>query len=131
MEILQEEANLNEIVRLVGIDALGFKDRITMECARSIREDFLHQNSFHEVDTYTSLEKQYDMLKLIITWYQKALDLSGKHIALDRIIDMPVREQIGRAKYIPESERDEKFAQLFKDLDQAFADLTEEGGDNA
>lgn len=95
------------------------------------REDFLHQNSFHEVDTYTSLEKQYDMLKLIITWYQKALDLSGKHIALDRIIDMPVREQIGRAKYIPESERDEKFAQLFKDLDQAFADLTEEGGDNA
>ena len=101
MEILQEEANLNEIVRLVGIDALGFKDRITMECARSIREDFLHQNSFHEVDTYTSLEKQYDMLKLIITWYQKALDLSGKHIALDRIIDMPVREQIGRAKYIP------------------------------
>lgn len=131
MEILQEEANLNEIVRLVGIDALGFEDRITMECARSIREDFLHQNSFHEVDTYTSLEKQYDMLKLIITWYQKALDLSGKHIALDRIIDMPVREQIGRAKYIPESERDEKFAQLFKDLDQAFADLTEEGGDNA
>lgn len=131
MEILQEEANLNEIVRLVGIDALGFKDRVTMECARSIREDFLHQNSFHEVDTYTSLEKQYDMLKLIITWYQKALDLSGKHIALDRIIDMPVREQIGRAKYIPESERDEKFAQLFKDLDQAFADLTEEGGDNA
>ena len=89
MEILQEEANLNEIVRLVGIDALGFKDRVTMECARSIREDFLHQNSFHEVDTYTSLEKQYDMLKLIITWYQKALDLSGKHIALDRIIDMP------------------------------------------
>jgi len=131
MEILQEESNLNEIVRLVGIDALGFKDRITMECARSIREDFLHQNSFHEVDTYTSLEKQYDMLKLIITWYEKALDAMTKHVKLDKLIDMPIREQIGRAKYIPEKERKEKFGQLNRDLEQAFAELTEEGEENA
>ena len=131
MGILQEEANLNEIVRLVGIDALGFKDRITMECARSIREDFLHQNSFHEVDTYTSLEKQYDMLKLILSWYDKALSMADKHVSLDRLIDMPVREQIGRAKYIPEAERKEKFAELNKELDEAFAQLTEEGDDNA
>ena len=127
MEILQEESSLNEIVRLVGIDALGFKDRITMECARSIREDFLHQNSFDEIDTYTSLEKQYDMLKLIISWYEKALDAIGKHVNLDRIIDMPVREQIGRAKYIPENERAEKFAALNKEMEQAFAELAEEG----
>ena len=131
MGILQEEANLNEIVRLAGIDALGFKDRITMECARSIREDFLHQNSFHEVDTYTSLEKQYDMLKLILSWYDKALSMADKHVSLDRLIDMPVREQIGRAKYIPEAERKEKFAELNKELDEAFAQLTEEGDDNA
>ena len=131
MEILQEESNLNEIVRLVGIDALGFKDRITMECARSIREDFLHQNSFHEVDTYTSLEKQYDMLKLIITWYEKALDAMTKHVKLDKLIEMPIREQIGRAKYIPEKDRKEKFGQLNRDLEQAFAELTEEGEENA
>ncbi|MCH3949925.1 MAG: V-type ATP synthase subunit A [Acidaminococcus sp.] len=131
MNILQEEANLNEIVRLVGIDALGFKDRITMECARSIREDFLHQNSFDEIDTYTSLEKQYDMLKLIISWYEKALSMEDKHVPLDKLIEMPIREQIGRAKYIPEKERKEKFAQLNKDLDEAFAQLTEEGDDNA
>ena len=131
MEILQEESSLNEIVRLVGIDALGFKDRITMECARSIREDFLHQNSFHEVDTYTSLEKQYDMLKLIITWYEKALDAMTKHVKLDKLIEMPIREQIGRAKYIPESERKEKFAQLNQELEQAFTELTEEGEQDA
>ena len=102
-----------------------------MECARSIREDFLHQNSFHEVDTYTSLEKQYDMLKLIITWYEKALDAMTKHVKLDKLIEMPIREQIGRAKYIPESERKEKFAQLNQELEQAFTELTEEGEQDA
>jgi V/A-type H+-transporting ATPase subunit A len=127
MQILQEEAELEEIVRLVGIDALGFKDRITMECARSIREDFLHQNSFDEVDTYTSLEKQYAMLKLIITWYNKALAALEQHVHLDNLIEMPIREQIGRAKYIPEKEHKVKFAALFKDLDVAFTALTEEG----
>ncbi len=129
--ILQEEASLNEIVRLVGIDALGFKDRITMECARSIREDYLHQNSFDEVDTYTSLTKQYDMLKLIITWYDKALAALEQHVQLDKLIDMPIREHIGRAKYIPEKEEKEKFAALNKEMDKAFSDLTEEGGANA
>ena len=91
----------------------------------------LHQNSFHEVDTYTSLEKQYDMLKLIITWYEQALEAMTKHVNLDKIIEMPIREKIGRAKYIPESERKEKFAELNKELEQAFAELTEEGDDNA
>ena len=131
MGILQEEASLNEIVRLVGIDALGFKDRITMECARSIREDYLHQNSFDEVDTYTSLNKQYNMLKLIISWYDKALAALGQHVQLDKLIDMPIREHIGRAKYIPEKEEKEKFAALNKEMDKAFSELTEEGGANA
>jgi V/A-type H+-transporting ATPase subunit A len=131
MGILQEEASLNEIVRLVGIDALGFKDRITMECARSIREDYLHQNSFDDVDTYTSLNKQYNMLKLIITWYDKALAALGQHVQLDKLIDMPIREHIGRAKYIPEKEEKEKFAALSKEMDKAFSDLTEEGEANA
>ena len=131
MGILQEEASLNEIVRLVGIDALGFKDRITMECARSIREDYLHQNSFDDVDTYTSLNKQYNMLKLIITWYDKALAALTQHVQLDKLIDMPIREHIGRAKYIPEKEEKEKFAALSKEMDKAFSDLTEEGEANA
>lgn len=127
MTILQEEAELNEIVRLVGVDALSFKDRITLECARSIREDFLHQNSFHEVDTYTSLEKQHDMMKLILTWYDKAEAALEQHVHLDKLIDMPVREEIGRMKYIPEKEREEKFGAIAKNLDAAFAALTEGG----
>jgi V/A-type H+-transporting ATPase subunit A len=131
MTILQEEAELNEIVRLVGVDALSFKDRITLECARSIREDFLHQNSFHEVDTYSSLEKQHDMMKLILTWYDKAEAALEQHVHLDKLIDMPVREEIGRMKYIPEKEREEKFGAIAKNLDAAFAALTEGGELNA
>jgi len=127
MGILQEEASLNEIVQLVGIDALGFKDRITMECARSIREDFLHQNSFDDIDTYTSLKKQYAMLKLILGWYNQALEALNKHVMLDKLIDMPIREQIGRAKAIPEKDVDERFAAINKEMEKAFNDLTEEG----
>jgi V/A-type H+-transporting ATPase subunit A len=127
MQVLQEEASLNEIVQLVGVDALGFKDRITLECARSIREDFLHQNSFDDIDTYTSLKKQYNMLKLIMSWYDQALAALNKHVMLDKLIDMPIREQIGRAKSIPEAEEENKFAELNKELDKAFNDLTEEG----
>lgn len=129
MQILQEEAELEEIVRLVGVDALAFKDRLTLECARSIREDFLHQNSFHDVDTYTSLQKQHDMMKLILTWYNKALAALEQHVHLDKLIDMPVREQIGRVKYIAEKDWKEQFAAVAKELDAAFAALTE-GGEN-
>ena len=131
MQILQEEAELEEIVRLVGVDALGFKDRATLECARSIREDFLHQNSFHEVDTYTSLGKQHAMLKMIIVWYRKALAALDAHVNLDKIIEMPVREQIGRMKYVPEAEYKVKFADLAKELDAEFLTLTEEVDLNA
>jgi V/A-type H+-transporting ATPase subunit A len=132
MSILQQEAELNEIVQLVGMDALAFKDRITMgknkkNWSRSIREDFLHQNSFHEIDTYTSLEKQYAMLKLIITWNDKAQEALLQHVHLDKLIAMKVREQIGRMRYIPEKERADKFAAISKELDSEFAALTEGG----
>ena len=102
--ILQKEAELDEIVRLVGADALSYKDRLTMETAKSIREDFLHQNAFHEVDTYASLGKQYKMLKLIYDFHtlgEKALESGAEY---SDIINMSVREKIGRAKYIAESE---------------------------
>lgn len=126
MRILQEEAELEEIVRLVGVDALGFKERITLECARSIREDFLHQNSFHEVDTYTSLEKQYAMMKLIINWYDKAVLALEVHVKLDKLLEMKIREKIGRMKYITENEHEVEFAKLNKELEAEFLILTEE-----
>ncbi len=101
--ILQEESELEEIVRLVGADALSYKDRLTMETAKSIREDYLHQNAFHEVDTFTSLEKQYKMLKLIYDFHSFAQDALKRDAEFNDIINLPVREKIGRAKYIPEN----------------------------
>ncbi len=104
MTILQEEAELDEIVRLVGADALSYKDRMTMETAKSIREDYLHQNAFHEVDTFTSLEKQYKMLKLIYDFHRLANEAISKDVDFEDVINLPVRERIGRAKYVPEEE---------------------------
>ena len=104
--ILQDEARLDEIVRLVGIDALSPRDRLTMEAAKSVREDYLHQNSFHEVDTYTSLAKQFKMLKLIVDFYHRALRALDDGSGVNAILALPCREQIGRAKYVKEDEID-------------------------
>ncbi len=104
--VLQEESQLNEIVRLVGVDALGAKDRLTMETAKSIREDYLHQNAFHEVDTYTSLNKQYKMMKLILGFYHEATAALSDGVELNDLLKLPVREQIGRAKYVEEAHLD-------------------------
>ena len=99
MTLLQEEAELDEIVQMVGMDALSAPDRLKMEAARSIREDFLHQNSFHEVDTYTSLEKQYLMMKLVIEYYEQCMAALEKGSNVNDLIKMDVRERIGRYKY--------------------------------
>lgn len=105
IELLQEESNLDEIVRLVGVDALSSGDRLIMETAKSIREDYLHQDAFHEVDTYASLNKQFKMLKLIVDCYEKSLNaLKNYNVNIEDILSMPVREEIGRCKYIEESE---------------------------
>ena len=104
MSILQEESELEEIVRLVGSDALSYKDRLTMETAKSIREDYLHQNAFHEVDTFTSLDKQYKILKMIYDFHRLSVDALSKDADLKTILELPSREKIGRAKYVPESE---------------------------
>ncbi|MBD3287113.1 V-type ATP synthase subunit A [candidate division WOR-3 bacterium] len=106
MRLLQEEDELKEIVRLIGLDALSPKDRLIMEAARSIREDFLHQNAFHEIDTYASPDKQAKMLSAVLKYYResrKALD-SGAN--LEDLIDLDVKEKIARTRYIPEKERD-------------------------
>lgn len=127
MTILQEEAQLDEIVRLVGMDALGAKDRWTMETAKSIREDYLHQNAFHEIDTYASLEKQFRMMKLILDNYNQGMDAMEKGVDVEDLLELKVKEQIGRSKYIPENEM-EKFDEIEKELKEEMLSLTSEGG---
>jgi V/A-type H+-transporting ATPase subunit A len=104
MKILQEEAGLDEIIRLVGIDALGPADRLTVEAAKSFREDYLHQNAFHEVDTYTSPAKQYKLLKLIVDFHTLGTAALNRGAELSDVLKIKVREKIGRAKYIPEKD---------------------------
>ena len=104
MGILQDEAELDEIVKLVGMDALSPSDRLKMETARSIREDFLHQLAFHEVDTYTSLEKQLCMMRLIKTYYDTCRAALEKGADIETLVSLPVREKIGRFKYIKEED---------------------------
>lgn len=106
MKILQEEAELDEIVRLVGMDSLSYRDRITMETAKMIREDYLHQNAFHETDTYTTLDKQYKMIKLIHAFYVYANLAVDSYAELDEILAVPSIEKIGRAKYVEEKDAD-------------------------
>ena len=104
MTTLQEEAALDEIVRLVGMDALSARDRLTMETAKMIREDYLHQNAFHEVDTFTSMKKQLLMLRLIYEYNRLAGEAVDAYADFSDILACPCREKIGRAKYIPEEE---------------------------
>ena len=117
LRILQEEAQLEEIVRLVGMDALSYADRLTMETAKSLREDYLHQDAFHEVDTYASLKKQFMMLKLIIECDKYSREALAKDVDLDDILKIGAREMIGRMKYIPESELS-KIEQIGKQMRQ-------------
>ena len=125
MRILQEESELEEIVRLVGVDALSWKDRLTLEVARSIREDYLHQNAFDEVDTYTSLEKQYRMMRLILSYYRRGQAALEAGAALSALLALPVRERIGRAKYIPEEEL-KQFDAIEAELNAQIGALAEE-----
>ncbi|MDD2417941.1 MAG: V-type ATP synthase subunit A [Oscillospiraceae bacterium] len=117
MLLLQEEAALEEIVRLVGMDALSAPDRLKMEAARSIREDFLHQLAFHEVDTYTSLHKQYRMMQLVMAYYDKAEEALKSGADIEKLAILPVRESIGRFKYIKEDAVDSEYEHILSRLD--------------
>ena len=116
MAILQNEAELEEIVKLVGMDALSPTDRLKMETARSIREDFLHQLAFHEVDTYTSLEKQLDMMKLILAYYDICSEALDKGADIEKLAALAVREKIGRFKYIKEDDIKVEFENIMQQL---------------
>lgn len=113
--LLQEESELEEVVQLVGVDGLSHEDRLKLEAAKSIREDYLHQNAFHEVDTYTSLKKQYELLKMILTYHELSREAVAKGANFNAILELPVRESIGRFKYVEE-----------KDIDEAYKDIMEE-----
>lgn len=126
MRVLQEEAELDEIVRLVGMDALSYKDRMTMETAKIIREDYLHQNAFHETDTYTSLTKQYKILKLIYEFYRLGNLAVDNYAELDDILSSECKDKIGRAKYVPESEL-AKLDDLLREMTAEMKKIAEAG----
>lgn len=121
MSLLQDEAELEEIVKLVGMDALSAPDRLKLEAARSIREDYLHQNAFHETDTYSSLDKQYYMMTVILEFYDKALAALKDGADINKIVAMPVREKIGRLKYAAEDKVAEEAADIVGRLETELA----------
>ena len=122
MSLLQDESKLNEIVQMVGMDALSPADRLKMEAAKSIREDFLNQNSFDEVDTYSSLRKQYLMMRLVMSFYEKAKAALEKGANVEDLIAMPSREPIGRFKYTPEDKIEHEFTRINDLLDREVAE---------
>ena len=129
MQILQEEAELEEIVKLVGMDALSSPDRLKLEAARSIREDFLHQNAFHEVDTYTPLEKQHMMMNLVLAFFDRSIIALEKGAKIDDIVNMPVRERIGRFKYIEPEDLQSNYDDILNTLNKELEDTVSKGGD--
>ena len=117
MALLSDEASLDEIVKLVGMDALSPTDRLKMETARSIREDFLHQLAFHEVDTYSSLRKQYLMMKLVLRFYDGSLDALKKGANIEKLVSIPSRESIGRFKYVHENDIEDTYKTVCAAID--------------
>ncbi len=129
MRILQNEAELEEIVKLVGMDALSAPDRLTLETARSVREDYLHQDAFHEVDTYTSIEKQFLMMKLILMYYDAASEALNNGADIEKLVNLEVRERIGRYKYTPQADIAGEFDKITAQLKEEIGRLVQ-GRDN-
>lgn len=129
MAILQEEAELDEIVKLVGMDALSPPDRIKLEAARSIREDFLHQDAFHEVDTYTPLEKQHFMMLLILAYNDLAIKALNAGADVNSLVSLPVRERIGRFKYTESDRVAEEYKNILETLEVEVNRQIDNGGD--
>jgi V/A-type H+-transporting ATPase subunit A len=126
MQLLEEESELQEIARLVGIESLSAKERLILESARSIREDFLHQNAFHPQDTYTSLRKQYLMLRTILHFHNSGLKALEEEKSLNEILSLSVREKISKMKYLPEE--DFSTLETYIEVDNAFKELTQKKG---
>ena len=129
MTLLQQEAELNEIVQLVGVDGLSKEDRLKLEACKMIREDFLHQNSFHEIDTYSSMNKQNKLMKLILDYYKMGLKALEANVGFGAIANAAVREDIGRFKYVEEDKVDASFDKLEENLDTLLTTLVKEAGE--
>ncbi|CZT55281.1 V-type sodium ATPase catalytic subunit A [Eubacteriaceae bacterium CHKCI005] len=123
LSLLQEEAELEEIVKLVGMDALSPEDRLKLEASRSIREDYLHQDAFHEIDTYASLKKQYRMMEAVLNWYDKALEALRTGADIEGLVNMPAREKIGRLKYTEEDQVDQAYEEADAQIDHEIKEL--------
>ena len=131
MTLLQDESKLQEIVQMVGMDALSPLDRLKMEAARSVREDFLNQNSFDEVDTYSSLPKQYTMMKLVMSYYEKAKEALNRGADIEKLASLEAREAIGRFKYTPEDKVEEQAASIREAMDKEIGEIIKEGWEHA
>lgn len=129
MSLLQEESELQEIVNLVGMDALSAPDRLKLETSRSIREDYLHQNAFDPTDTYTSLAKQVLMMRAILTYYDKANEALANGADIEMLVNLPVRERIGRYKYEPEDKVKDEFESIKAQLESEIKDVLERSED--
>lgn len=129
MTLLQEESELQEIVNLVGMDALSAPDRLKLETSRSIREDYLHQNAFDPTDTYTSLGKQVLMMRAILAYYDKAKGALANGADIEMLVNLPVRERIGRYKYVPEDKVRDEFESIKALLDSEIKDVLERSED--
>ncbi len=131
MSTLQEEANLNEIVQLVGKDSLSAKDQITLEIAKMLREDFLQQNSFVDIDSYSEYDRQARMLAMIRHYEDLCRDASAKGGSLNDLFDLPVREKIGRAKSVVADEYQAAYDIINKEMEEQIAAIAEKGADEA
>lgn len=123
--MLQQEAELEEIVKLVGPDALPEPEKAVLEAARMMREDFLQQFAFHEVDTYCPAKKQLNMLKLVLKFYRKAVEAAKAGVPVSEIGKIPVKEKIANMKRMPEEEFEREYPRMEKELDEQFASLLE------
>lgn len=128
MSLLEDEDKLNEIVRLVGIDALSKEERMVLETSKSIREDFLHQNSFHEIDTYASMDKQFKMMRNILTFHHLAMQVLQRGVMLRSVTELPIREEIARMRYVEETNLD-KLDKLEDEIKAVLGKLSAAGGD--
>ena len=129
MTLLEDEDKLREIVRLVGVDALSKEERMVLETAKSLREDFLHQNAFHEIDTYASMEKQFKMLKTILAFHHIAMDALKKGATMNEVFNLPVREAIARMRYLEEKDIG-KIDDIENQIKSEVAGVTPVGGES-
>ena len=125
MKLLNDEAELDEIVKLVGMDALSAPDRLKLEAARSIREDFLHQDAFHEVDTYTELNKQFLLMELVLNYYDLSLQYLRNGVSIEALVNLPVRERIGRFKYVSKDKVSKEYEDILMTLNKELNDLVQ------